>query len=593
MLEKKILVFPSNLNDAHWTVTFVFNALYIQHGINAEVDSGWLQPCFFRHCSLVTDGSRYTSTAEGIPWFLNFYYSYELNERTKQHSTDPMKWFAPFGSSSEEILLGTRNFPALRRCNRNHLPHQKDGFNCGVGACAGIAIILRNFLKNENKASFFVGRSRRDEQSMIFLKDVRTHEHYMLFPDDFFEPVPTKIDLVWGNYLDCLRDEWFVSFDRLAHLQYVTLPQQINRQNAVDSVYHATLKALTWPDKEERAKRLKVPRKKTITIAASIETDLPRVGPSSSGLSTLPQISQTQESMDDHMEGIDADLNAANDNDPKNVTTIRTDVDNKELIGGILTSGDGSSSLPYTKALIKDPEKLKPVRLHMTIKKREGDLLERLKLNRVKFSDDEEDAINAKDDPENQFYKIDETVQKQKFSSQTTKTIEAFQQKNRTMLEDEDEDVQAITPEFTTALDEFIATSLANRKWSSDADHKANIKEWADKMKEKDCSTEKKAYIMRLIKGMKEERAYFTSQLTNEFMFTRPTMVRELCYAKENNSFYARLLYREIDKRNPAKMVDGKKEFNYIVAEEEIKVEEEWVRNEYDNEVVQHVINMN
>ncbi len=156
-------------------------------------------------------------------------------------------------------------------------------------------------------------------------------------------------------------------FDRLAHLQYVTLPQRINRLNAVDPVYHATLKALTWPDKEERAKRLKVPRKKTITRVASIETDLPTVGPSSSGLSTLPQISQTQESMDVHMEGIDANLNAANDNDPKNITNIRTDVDNKELIGGTLTSGDGSSSLPYTKALIRDPEKLKPVRLNLYV----------------------------------------------------------------------------------------------------------------------------------------------------------------------------------------------------------------------------------
>jgi hypothetical protein len=113
MLEKKILVFPSNLEDAHWTVTFVFNALYIQHNIDAEVDSGWLQPCFFRYCSLVTDRSRYTSTAEGIPWFLNFCYSYEPHERTKQHSTDAMKWFAPFGSSSEERFLGTKNFPAL------------------------------------------------------------------------------------------------------------------------------------------------------------------------------------------------------------------------------------------------------------------------------------------------------------------------------------------------------------------------------------------------------------------------------------------------------------------------------------------------
>jgi hypothetical protein len=85
--------------------------------------------------------------------------------------------------------------------------------------------------------------------------------------------------------------------------------------------------------------------------------------------------------------------------------------------------------------------------------------------------------------------------------------------------------VQAITPEFTAAFDEFISTSLAKWKWLSDAEHKANIKEWADKMKEeKDCSTGKKAYIKRLIKGMKEERAYFTSQLTNKFMFTRPTM---------------------------------------------------------------------
>ncbi len=64
-------------------------------------------------------------------------------------------------------------------------------------------------------------------------------------------------------------------------------------------------------------------------------------------------------------------------------------------------------------------------------------------------------------------------------------------------------------------------------------------------------------------------------------------------YAKENNSFYARLVDQEIDKRNPVKLVDGRKEFNYIVAEEEIKVEEEWVQNEYDNKVVQHVINMN
>jgi hypothetical protein len=70
-------------------------------------------------------------------------------------------------------------------------------------------------------------------------------------------------------------------------------------------------------------------------------------------------------------------------------------------------------------------------------------------------------------------------------------------------------------------------------------------------------------------------------------------MVKGLRYAKESNSFYARLVYQEIDRKNPAKLVDDRKELNFVAAEEEIKVEEEWVHNEYNNKVVQHAINMN
>jgi hypothetical protein len=187
MLEKKILVFPSDGTDAHWTVMFVFNASYIPHNIN-EVDSGWLQPCFLQYSSLVTDGSQYALTEEDIPWFLNFCYSYELHD----------------SSSSKERLLGTRNFTAFRLCNRSHFHHQKDSFNCDVGAFAGIAIILRNFLQNEDKVSWFDSRSRRGKHSMVFMKDETTQKIYMLSPEDFFEPVSTEDDLVWGNYLDCL-----------------------------------------------------------------------------------------------------------------------------------------------------------------------------------------------------------------------------------------------------------------------------------------------------------------------------------------------------------------------------------------------------
>ncbi len=41
-------------------------------------------------------------------------------------------------------------------------------------------------------------------------------------------------------------------------------------------------------------------------------------------------------------------------------------------------------------------------------------------------------------------------------------------------------------------------TVLKNRCfWQPHKDHKAVIKEWADKMKQKDCATEKRAYIER------------------------------------------------------------------------------------------------
>jgi hypothetical protein len=81
-----------------------------------------------------------------------------------------MKWYAPYGSTSEMRLLGTRNFPALRICNRSHLPHQKDGFNCGVGACAGIAIVQRNFLEKEDNVLWFDSRPRRGKDSMVVLE---------------------------------------------------------------------------------------------------------------------------------------------------------------------------------------------------------------------------------------------------------------------------------------------------------------------------------------------------------------------------------------------------------------------------------------
>ncbi len=190
-------------------------------------------------------------------------------------------------------MLGTRNFHALRLCSRSHFPNQNDGFNGGVGACAGFAIALRNFLQNEDSVLWYDSRSRRGKHNMGFFKDETTHEFHILFPEEFFEPVPTKDDLVWGNDLDCLCEEWFALFDRLAYLQFVPLPQQINRDNAVDPVYHTMIKALTWPDKEERANRMNILKKKELAKMARIETYSTEVGPSAIGSLSLAQVSQT------------------------------------------------------------------------------------------------------------------------------------------------------------------------------------------------------------------------------------------------------------------------------------------------------------
>jgi hypothetical protein len=66
-------------------------------------------------------------------------------------------------------------------------------------------------------------------------------------------------------------------------------------------------------------------------------------------------------------------------------------------------------------------------------------------------------------------------------------------------------------------------------------------------------------------------------------MFTRATMVKGIRFSKDNNSFYARLVYNKPDKDDPK---------TNVLAEEELKVEEEWVRSEYAELDIQHIINM-
>ena len=164
-----MLVFPTNEGDSHWSVTFVFNASFIQQDVDVDSDVGLLQPCFFRYCSSLPTGSRNTLSSHGIPWFLNLCYSYELHESLLERPTQGMKWYYPYGNHSDKLLLGTNSFPSLRLHDAGHLPKQLDGYNCGIGACAAIGIVLRNMLqKDEDKVPLFdTGFKRVKNQGIL------------------------------------------------------------------------------------------------------------------------------------------------------------------------------------------------------------------------------------------------------------------------------------------------------------------------------------------------------------------------------------------------------------------------------------------
>ncbi|KAI2506508.1 hypothetical protein MHU86_7918 [Fragilaria crotonensis] len=60
----------------------------------------------------------------------------------------------PFGSNTEGDMLGTDLFPALRVNEDGYFPLQSDGYNCGVGVCATIGILFREFLPRNDDFLF-------------------------------------------------------------------------------------------------------------------------------------------------------------------------------------------------------------------------------------------------------------------------------------------------------------------------------------------------------------------------------------------------------------------------------------------------------
>jgi hypothetical protein len=223
LLEKGIIIIPSNPSDAHWIATFIFNA---GHVMNQKP----VQPraCFFRYCPQEGTGAVSQPTSCGVVWLLNLVHSY-WSHKKQQPCPTSMAWTEPFGSSDTPMFIGTRSFPSLRVAHddTNVFPVQTDIGNCGVAIVASIGMVLRDLAtisKFESLSRLLlvkqfveVSRTSQTEQPVEFeyitylpMGAVGMTSHATTTNDE-------------QNYLAVLREQFFIAFDRLAQFQHIRL----------------------------------------------------------------------------------------------------------------------------------------------------------------------------------------------------------------------------------------------------------------------------------------------------------------------------------------------------------------------------------
>ena len=247
MLERRLIVFPCNENQSHWSATFVFNASFIKMSANAEDIPNGLRPCFLRYCPMEPHGTRDVPVSQGILWFLNLCVSYEAHgKRDANLGETNLEWLDPFGGAVDGDMLGTETFPALRLSSKaTMLPQQAAGdtFNCGFGVTATTAMLLRDVVVHDAYPRLF-------SATQLTLKTCSvTEERYCDMPVRHVIPFwISKSNIPWSKYLPQLRLQWFTVFDRLAMMEHEIVPQQLYADWIIPASYLSKKDdILKWP----------------------------------------------------------------------------------------------------------------------------------------------------------------------------------------------------------------------------------------------------------------------------------------------------------------------------------------------------------
>ena len=174
-----------------------------------------------------------------------------------------MEWLAPFGKDflnpdfapgDSKKLWGTPSFPSIRLSEDDvpKLPKQgsDDGWNCGFGLVATIAIVMRDIIGSNDEsrnlycnefqmATFETEGCSLDKTECVFY-----------LPKGFFQPLPSPGEGMWihGNYLSTLRVEWFGIFDSLAELQNNVIPFRVDSRFKQGIDYIRTKNDRKFPD---------------------------------------------------------------------------------------------------------------------------------------------------------------------------------------------------------------------------------------------------------------------------------------------------------------------------------------------------------
>lgn len=647
LLNRRLLIFPKNEGQSHWTCVFVFNPSFIDEQDDEEHYNACLRPCFFRYCSFHRYGTRNTSLDTGILWFLNQAYSYEKHEASGRDGVMP--WHQPFGSAIDGYLLGSQRFPSLRfPFGTNFLPRQNDAYNCGIGVAATIAIILRDvvvkdLVSNTETVSYDDhfraikmelknGKTNDDvpdEKNVLRLEEV-----YCDMPLVFFTTrLPSPVDMPFGgDYLTLLREQWFMLIDRLAADQHVHWPSRMYKGWVPSKFYTTNLEfIMQWPYTNLRGPKT---RSQILSSPRKAETNKDR------------KLKMKQRSEAEDQDGLLASTAVVIPDSPDPVLSNKPKEDAVEnfkiprrkrgrpkktlhqSVGGLQSESDpefpaDDGTVPKLKTeesttvtqtqinseltLAEKKDCGKKVRIEAPVSfqkkklqtptKRKLDYIE-IQANEILKKIREQSEKDFKDLQGAQNPEPDDATQK--FCTQSRKETEFFLQKFGQQFPCP----EPLDPEnYKQEKEEFIKHSFASWGWHTDEEHLQAIQDWTDK-KQQTKSEQAKKTITTLIKAIKNERRKFRTRFAKEFQFNTKALVRGVKYDREKNVFRAELVWkekmplattqmREEDDEAKDSKPKAKEDKNiFIEKTDEIEVNENWIKEAFGEETIQHVINM-